>query len=81
MTNKLTSAVQVIIGSILIGITMSVSAAPLGGYAVLPLIAIVPILFGLYGVQSPVCKLVTGAVSRVKKASDRSLPARNIAAQ
>jgi hypothetical protein len=65
--DKLTSVFQVLVGSVLIGIGMTVSATPLGGYAVLPLIGIVPILFGLYGVQSPMCRLVTKAVNSVRK--------------
>lgn len=64
---KLSSVFQVFVGSVLILIGMTVNATPLGGYALLPLIGIVPVLFGLYGVESPMCRLVTKAVNSVRK--------------
>lgn len=70
MTNNVTNIVQVAVGSALILFAMLSNAAPLGGLAVLPLIGIVPIIFGLYGIQSPVCRLVTKAVSAVRKQAD-----------
>ena len=73
MMNKLTSVFQVLVGSVLIGIGMTVNATPLGGYAVLPLIGVVPILFGLYGVQSPMCRLVTKAVTSMRKKNSEVL--------
>lgn len=74
--NKVTSIIQVLVGSVLIGIGMTVNATPLGGFAVLPLIGIVPMLFGLYGVQSPMCRLVTKAVNSVRKQNVAALEAR-----
>lgn len=64
MSIKATSIAEVVVGSTLIGITMTTSAAPLGGLAVLPLIGIVPILFGIYGVDTPVCTAVSKAYHR-----------------
>ena len=75
MTNKFTSVFQVLVGSTLIGIAMTVNVTPLGGFAILPLIGIVPILFGLYGVQSPMCKLVNKAVGIARKNSADTLVA------
>lgn len=56
MSSRVTNIVEVLIGSALIGITMTTSTAPLGGLAVLPLIGIVPIIFGIYGIQTPLLK-------------------------
>lgn len=56
MSISATNIAEVLVGSALIGITMTTSTAPLGGLAVLPLIGIVPILFGIYGVQTPILK-------------------------
>ena len=56
MSNRVANIAEVLIGSTLIGITMTTSAAPLGGLAVLPLIGIVPIIFGIYGVQISLVK-------------------------
>lgn len=75
MSNKVTNVFQVLVGAVLIGTGMTVNATPLGGFALLPLIGIVPVLFGLYGVQSPVCKLVTKAVRSVRKAADDTVTA------
>lgn len=61
MSNRATNIAEVLIGSALIGITMTTSAAPLGGLAVLPLIGIVPIIFGIYGVQTPLVKPLSRA--------------------
>ena len=66
MTTRATNIVEVLIGSALIGITMTTSTAPLGALAVLPLIGIVPILFGIYGVQTPVLKLASNAYHYVR---------------
>ena len=73
MNNKVASVFQVLVGSTLILIGMTVNAALLGGLAVLPLIGIVPILFGLYGVQSPMCKLVTKSVNALRKQAERTV--------
>ena len=70
MTNNVTNVAQVAVGSALILFAMLSSATPLGGLAVLPLIGIVPVIFGLYGVQSPVCRLVTKAVNAARKQSE-----------
>ena len=75
MNNKVSSIFQVLVGSILIIIGMTVNATPLGGFALLPLIGIVPVLFGLYGVQSPMCKLVTKAVNSVRNTTNDSVRA------
>ena len=67
MSLKAANIVEVLIGSALIGITMTSSATPLGGLAVLPLIGIVPILFGIYGVQTPILKPVSKAYHYVRE--------------
>ena len=61
MSNKATNIADVLIGSALIGFTMTTSVTPLGGLAVLPLIGIVPIIFGIYGVQTPLVKPLSRA--------------------
>lgn len=70
MTNNVTNVVQVVVGSGLILFAMLSNATPLGGLALLPLIGIVPIILGLYGVQSPVCRLVTKAVNAARKQTE-----------
>ena len=67
MSTRATNIAEVLIGSALIGITMTSSATPLGGLAVLPLIGIVPILFGIYGVQTPILKPVSRAYHYVRE--------------
>lgn len=67
MKHTATNIVEVLIGSTLIGITMTASATPLGGLAVLPLIGIVPILFGLFGVHFPSRKLVARTFSHLRE--------------
>lgn len=74
MTNKTASIFQVLVGSALIITAMSVSAAPLGGLALLPLIGAIPVFFGIFGVQSPACKLVTKAASAVQNQATKVLP-------
>ncbi|WP_455207419.1 hypothetical protein [Kaarinaea lacus] len=50
MTNSTVNRIlSVVFGSSLIVTTMAVSSAPLGGFAVLPLIGIPMILSGIYG--------------------------------
>ena len=73
MTNSVTNVAQVAVGSGLILFAMLSNAAPLGGLALLPLIGIVPIIFGLYGVQSPVCRLVTKAVNAARKQTENAV--------
>lgn len=73
MDNKVASIFQVLVGSTFILIAMLVDVAPLGGLAILPLIGIVPILFGLYGVQSPLCKIVTRSVNAIRKHSENKV--------
>ena len=74
MTNTTASIVQIAIGSALIITAMSVNAAPLGGLALLPLIGTIPVFFGIFGVQSPACKLIDKAVSAAHKQADKVLP-------
>lgn len=74
MTNTTASVIQVLVGATLIITAMSVNAAPLGGLALLPLIGAIPVFFGLFGVQSPACKLITKAVSLAQSQAVRVLP-------
>jgi len=74
MTNTTTSTVQVIVGATLILAGMSVNAAPLGGLALLPLIGTIPVFFGIFGVQSPVCKVINKAVTAVQRQAERVIP-------
>ena len=67
MSIKAANIAEVLVGSVLIGITMTTSATPLGGLAVLPLIGIVPILFGIYGVQTPILKPISKAYHYVRE--------------
>lgn len=66
MSNRVANIAEVLVGSTLIGITMTTSAAPLGGLAVLPLVGIVPIIFGIYGVQTPLVAPVRKAYHYVR---------------
>ena len=74
MTNTTTSIVQVAVGATLILTAMSVNVAPLGALALLPLIGIIPIFLGLFGVQSPACKLINKAASAVKRQAEKVIP-------
>ena len=74
MTNTTASIIQVLVGATLILTAMSVNAAPLGGLALLPLIGAIPVFFGLFGVQSPACKLITKAVSAAQNQAAKVLP-------
>jgi len=74
MANTTTSIVQVIVGATLILTGMSVNATPLGGLALLPLIGTIPLFFGIFGVQSPVCKLISKAVTAVQRQADKIIP-------
>jgi hypothetical protein len=67
MKHTATNIVEIAIGTTLILITMTTSATPLGGLAVLPLIGIVPILFGLFGVHFPSRKLVARTFSHLRE--------------
>lgn len=66
MSIKATNIAEVLIGSALIGFTMTTSVTPLGGLAVLPLIGIIPIIFGIYGVQTPLLKPISKAYHYVR---------------
>jgi len=74
MTNTTTSTVQVLIGAALIVTGMSVTAAPLGGLALLPLIGTIPVFFGIFGVQSPACRLINKAVTAVQRHAGKAVP-------
>jgi hypothetical protein len=71
MTNSTVNRIlRVAFGSSLIVATMSVSTAPLGGFAILPLLAIPLILSGIYG-ENPLAELTTKAFNAMKtRASD-----------
>ena len=56
---------RVTFGSGLIIATMSISTAPLGGFAVLPLIAVPMILSGLFG-ENPIGELTAAPVKTIK---------------
>lgn len=57
MTNLTVNRIlRVLFGASLIAVTMSVGSAPLGGFAILPLIAIPMVLSGIYG-ENPVGEL------------------------
>ncbi|WP_455200363.1 hypothetical protein [Kaarinaea lacus] len=66
MTNSTASRIlRVVFGSSLIVATMAVNSAPLGGFAILPLIAIPMVLSGLYG-ENPVGELTARPVNIIK---------------
>ena len=65
MDNIVNRITRIVFGSALIGITLTVSAAPLGGFALLPLIAIPVILSGLYG-ENPIGELSAKPVNTLK---------------
>ena len=66
MTNSTVNRIiRVVFGSSLIVTTMAVSSAPLGGFAILPLIAIPMILSGLYG-ENPIGELTAKPVNTIK---------------
>ena len=56
---------RVVLGSSLIVATMTVNSLPLGGFAILPLIAIPMILSGLYG-ENPIGELTAKPVTAIK---------------
>ena len=56
---------RVVFGSSLIVATMTVNSLPLGGFAILPLIAIPVILSGLYG-ENPIGELTAKPVTAIK---------------
>ena len=66
MTNAIINRIsRVVFGASLIIATMSVSSAPLGGFAILPLIAIPIILSGIYG-ENPLGELVAAPFDALK---------------
>lgn len=66
MTNSTVNRIlRVVFGSSLIVATMAVNSAPLGGFAILPLIAIPMILSGLYG-ENPIGELTAKPVDAIK---------------
>ena len=66
MTNSIINRLtRIIFGVSLIIATMFVSSAPLGGFAVLPLIAIPLILSGLYG-ENPLGELIATPFNSIK---------------
>lgn len=66
MTNSIVNRIsRVVFGGSLIIATMSVSSSPLGGFAILPLIAIPMILSGIYG-ENPLGELVATPFDRLK---------------
>ena len=80
MTNTTTSIMQVVIGTTLIVTGMSINAAPLGGLALLPLIGAIPVFFGIFGVQSPMCRLINKAITAVQHQAEKVIPANKQAA-
>ena len=56
---------RVLFGSSLIVVTMAVGSAPLGGFSILPLIAIPIILSGIYG-ENPVGELTEKSLNALK---------------
>lgn len=74
MTHLATRVFQILLGSTLIATSLFAGSGALGAMAVLPLIGIVPILFGLYGVQTPACKLVNKTVEAVHKHGKSLVP-------
>jgi len=66
MTNSIINRIaRVVFGGSLIIATMSVTTAPLGGFAILPLIAIPMILSGIYG-ENPLGELVAAPFDTMK---------------
>ncbi|MEJ2179318.1 MAG: hypothetical protein P8Y28_02530 [Gammaproteobacteria bacterium] len=69
MTNSTVNRIfRVVFGSSLIVATMAINSAPLGGFAILPLVAIPVILSGLYGenlIGELTAKPVTAMKARV----------------
>ena len=56
---------RVVFGGSLIVATMTVNSLPLGGFAILPLVAIPMILSGLYG-ENPIGELIAKPVDVIK---------------
>ena len=65
MDNIVNRITRIVFGSALIGITLTVNAVPLGGFALLPLIAIPIILSGLYG-ENPIGEISAKPVKALK---------------
>lgn len=66
MTNSIVNRIaRVIFGSSLIIATMVVNTAPLGGFAILPLVAIPLILSGIYG-ENPLGELIATPFNTLK---------------
>ena len=56
---------RIVFGSALIVTTLVVKSAPLGGFAILPLVAIPLILSGVFG-ENPLGELIDRPVTRIK---------------
>ena len=69
MTNQTLSPIRrfnrIAFGAVLIGITMTTSTTPLGWLAVLPLLAILPIISGLIGFD-PVSSFLAQIFDRIQ---------------
>ncbi|WP_455220793.1 hypothetical protein [Kaarinaea lacus] len=66
MTNSIVNRIsRIIFGSSLIIATMVVNTAPLGGFAILPLIAVPLILSGIYG-ENPLGELIATPFNNLK---------------
>lgn len=61
---------RIAFGSVLIVTTLSINSTPLGGFAVLPLIAIPLILSGIYG-ENPLGELADKPVTKIKTRIER----------
>ncbi|MGD8568961.1 MAG: hypothetical protein PVJ39_12800 [Gammaproteobacteria bacterium] len=70
MDNTVNRITRIVFGSTLIGIALVVSAAPLGGYALLPLIAIPVILSGIFG-ENLIGELLAAPAQSVKSGMNR----------
>jgi hypothetical protein len=66
MNNTINRIARIVFGSALIAITLAVNTAPLGGFALLPLIAIPVILSGLFG-ENLLGELLTKPVTATKQ--------------
>ena len=63
---------RIIFGSSLIIATMTVNTTPLGGFAILPLVAIPLILSGIYG-ENPLGELIASPFNKLKARLSNSL--------
>jgi hypothetical protein len=70
MDNTVNRITRIVFGSTLIGITLVVSSTPLGGYALLPLIAIPVVLSGIFG-ENLIGELLTAPTQSVKSGINR----------